>query len=122
MCAEAVWWQCHRQLIADALVARGVEARHITSARPADAHTTDVVCAHRRSARDLSGTSMRFDRPTGGRSLRPSLGFPTRMTERARFAGSVAADPGDPVRTAGFGMNLVRSLTRSAFEVRIYQI
>ena len=22
MCAEAVWWQCHRQLIADALVAR----------------------------------------------------------------------------------------------------
>jgi uncharacterized protein (DUF488 family) len=39
MCAEAVWWQCHRQLIADALVARGVETRHIMSARPADAHT-----------------------------------------------------------------------------------
>ncbi len=29
MCAEAVWWQCHRQLIADALVARGHEVRHI---------------------------------------------------------------------------------------------
>ena len=39
MCAEAVWWQCHRQLIADALVARGVEVRHIMSARPAAAHT-----------------------------------------------------------------------------------
>ena len=39
MCAEAVWWQCHRQLIADALVARGVETRHIMSARQADAHT-----------------------------------------------------------------------------------
>lgn len=31
MCAEAVWWRCHRQLIADALVARGIEVGHITS-------------------------------------------------------------------------------------------
>jgi uncharacterized protein (DUF488 family) len=29
MCAEAVWWRCHRQLVADALVARGVKVRHI---------------------------------------------------------------------------------------------
>ena len=39
MCAEAVWWQCHRQLIADALVARGVAVRHITSPKAAAAHT-----------------------------------------------------------------------------------
>jgi uncharacterized protein (DUF488 family) len=39
MCAEAVWWQCHRQLIADALVARGVGVRHIMSAASAPAHT-----------------------------------------------------------------------------------
>jgi uncharacterized protein (DUF488 family) len=38
MCAEAVWWQCHRQLIADALVARGVEVRHIVSAAPPEGH------------------------------------------------------------------------------------
>lgn len=38
MCAEAKWWQCHRQLIADALVARGVEVRHIMSPREAKAH------------------------------------------------------------------------------------
>jgi uncharacterized protein (DUF488 family) len=38
MCAEAKWWQCHRQLIADALVARDVEVRHIMSAREAPAH------------------------------------------------------------------------------------
>jgi uncharacterized protein (DUF488 family) len=38
MCAEAVWWQCHRQLIADALVARAVEVRHIMSAGPAPLH------------------------------------------------------------------------------------
>jgi uncharacterized protein (DUF488 family) len=39
MCAEAVWWRCHRQLIADALVARGIEVRHIASESSAPAHT-----------------------------------------------------------------------------------
>jgi uncharacterized protein (DUF488 family) len=29
MCAEALWWQCHRRLVADALVARGWEVEHI---------------------------------------------------------------------------------------------
>jgi len=38
MCAEAKWWQCHRQLIADALVARGFEVRHIMSIREAPRH------------------------------------------------------------------------------------
>lgn len=31
MCAEAVPWRCHRSLIADALLARGLEVREITS-------------------------------------------------------------------------------------------
>jgi uncharacterized protein (DUF488 family) len=39
MCAEAVWWRCHRQLVADALLARGVEVRHIMSAAAPAAHT-----------------------------------------------------------------------------------
>ena len=39
MCAEAVWWRCHRQLVADALVARGLEVRHISSDRAAPPHT-----------------------------------------------------------------------------------
>jgi uncharacterized protein (DUF488 family) len=37
MCAEAVWWQCHRMLLSDALVARGIDVRHIlglTSVQP----------------------------------------------------------------------------------------
>jgi len=29
MCAEGPWWRCHRQLIADALVARGWAVRHV---------------------------------------------------------------------------------------------
>jgi uncharacterized protein (DUF488 family) len=45
MCAEAVPWRCHRQLIADALLARGHEVRHITSATRADPHT---LSAHAR--------------------------------------------------------------------------
>jgi uncharacterized protein (DUF488 family) len=31
MCAEAVPWRCHRSLIADALIVRGVDVREITS-------------------------------------------------------------------------------------------
>ena len=38
MCAEAKWWQCHRQLIADALTARGIEVRHILSAGDTPVH------------------------------------------------------------------------------------
>ncbi len=29
MCSEAVWWCCHRRMIADALVARGVAIEHV---------------------------------------------------------------------------------------------
>jgi uncharacterized protein (DUF488 family) len=38
MCAESQWWRCHRQLIADALVARGIEVRHIMSRTSAPVH------------------------------------------------------------------------------------
>ncbi|QRN99580.1 DUF488 domain-containing protein [Archangium violaceum] len=38
MCAEAVRWRCHRSLVADALYARGVVARHITSRTRAAPH------------------------------------------------------------------------------------
>lgn len=38
MCAEAVPWRCHRNLISDALVARRLEVRHITSASKPSAH------------------------------------------------------------------------------------
>ena len=38
MCAEAVPWRCHRQLIADVLVVRGVEVRHVIGRGAAEAH------------------------------------------------------------------------------------
>ena len=38
MCAEAVWWRCHRSLIADYLKARGVEVLHILGANKIEPH------------------------------------------------------------------------------------
>lgn len=42
LCAEAVPWRCHRRLISDALVARGVEVRHILGPGRADPHEIDA--------------------------------------------------------------------------------
>ena len=38
MCAEAVWWHCHRALIADVLRVRGIEVIHIADATHSIAH------------------------------------------------------------------------------------
>lgn len=38
MCAEGRWQQCHRQLIADVLVVRGVEVRHIMAVAESEPH------------------------------------------------------------------------------------
>ena len=39
MCAEAVPWRCHRSLIADALLVRGLDAEEITSETRTHRHT-----------------------------------------------------------------------------------
>ena len=38
MCAEAVWWRCHRALISDFLKVRGVEVIHIVDATRTESH------------------------------------------------------------------------------------
>jgi|SRR5919106_3629415 uncharacterized protein (DUF488 family) len=38
MCAEAVWWRCHRSLISDYLKARGIEVLHILDANKVEPH------------------------------------------------------------------------------------
>lgn len=38
MCAESVWWRCHRSLVADALAAKGYTVFHIMSEKKADRH------------------------------------------------------------------------------------
>ena len=38
MCAEAVWWRCHRSLIADYLKSRGIDVMHILGANKIEPH------------------------------------------------------------------------------------
>src|SRR5436853_508248 len=38
MCAEAVWWRCHRSLISDYLKARGLEVLHILNEKKTEPH------------------------------------------------------------------------------------
>ena len=38
MCAEAVWWRCHRSLIADYLKSKGVKAIHILGIGKSEEH------------------------------------------------------------------------------------
>jgi uncharacterized protein (DUF488 family) len=38
MCSEAVWWRCHRSMIADALCVRGIEVMHILDAKHSISH------------------------------------------------------------------------------------
>ena len=38
MCAEAVWWRCHRMLLSDALVARAIDVKHILGAASVQPH------------------------------------------------------------------------------------
>ena len=38
MCAEAVWWRCHRALISDYLKVRGIDVMHILDASKSEPH------------------------------------------------------------------------------------
>jgi uncharacterized protein (DUF488 family) len=55
MCAEAVPWRCHRSLIADALLVRGVDVREITSGVRARPHTITPWAR-------VSGTALSYPR------------------------------------------------------------
>jgi uncharacterized protein (DUF488 family) len=66
MCSEAVWWRCHRSLVADALKARGIEVIHIlgpgkteihpytAAAQLADGVLSYDASPHSRAARTVS--------------------------------------------------------------------
>ncbi len=64
LCAEAVPWRCHRRLISDALVARGVEVLHILGPGHAGPHELDA------NARVLPGGRLLYAGPAGDQ---PSL-------------------------------------------------
>jgi uncharacterized protein (DUF488 family) len=53
MCSEAVPWRCHRSMVADALVARGISVLHIIGPGPAREHRLNPM-AH------LEGAVLRY--------------------------------------------------------------
>ena len=68
MCAEAVPWRCHRSLIADALLVRGIRTEDIMSPTRCQIHTLTPFAKVRGTtitypARDLTETIQRNHRP-----------------------------------------------------------
>lgn len=59
MCAEAVPWRCHRSLIADALLVRGIRTEDIMSATHRQVHTLTPFAKVRGTAITLSGRGFR---------------------------------------------------------------
>lgn len=45
MCAETLWWRCHRRLIADALTLDGFEVRHLLDKPPGTPHLVSAAAA-----------------------------------------------------------------------------
>jgi len=43
MCAELLWWRCHRRLISDLLLHRGHLVLHIQTERPAEPHALNPM-------------------------------------------------------------------------------
>ena len=62
MCAEAVPWRCHRNLISDALVSKGWQVSHILSASKVDHHTVT-------SFAKVSGERLLYPAETGQPTL-----------------------------------------------------
>lgn len=54
MCAEVLWWRCHRRLISDVLVSLGIEVLHIGAGPSAEPHRLSTP------ARLVRGT-LRYD-------------------------------------------------------------
>jgi uncharacterized protein (DUF488 family) len=62
MCSELLWWRCHRSLISDVLLARGIEVMHIagTKAPVPHAYTQPARLVEGRLGYALPGTSDLF--------------------------------------------------------------
>lgn len=73
MCAEAVPWQCHRAMIADALTVRGIRVEHIINTGPRRVHVLTPWAT-------INGTRIIYPLqvPTGGRrQVTPPAGAPS---------------------------------------------
>jgi len=56
MCAESLWWRCHRRLLADALVARGCTVNHLMAGGGQEEHRLHPAAR-------VEGERVVYDRP-----------------------------------------------------------
>ena len=56
MCAEVLWWRCHRRLIAEVVVSLGVEVIHIRDRGATEPHRLAVPARLVRGALDCSAS------------------------------------------------------------------
>ncbi|WP_437998150.1 DUF488 domain-containing protein [Sorangium sp. So ce185] len=66
MCAETLWWRCHRRLIADALVARGLAVVHLLGPGARAPHTLNPAARIDRSGRLIYDVGAQRALPLGG--------------------------------------------------------
>jgi uncharacterized protein (DUF488 family) len=71
MCAEAVWWRCHRALIADVLCVRGIDVVHIID------ETRTMMYPYTSPARILDGRLSYV--PTEGKPLARERELPSKQ-------------------------------------------
>jgi uncharacterized protein (DUF488 family) len=69
MCAEAVWWRCHRRIVADYAITRGLRVHHIFTEQEATRATRTPFA--------------RVDRRTGTLRYPPAKPRPSRARRRA---------------------------------------
>jgi uncharacterized protein (DUF488 family) len=65
MCAEAVPWRCHRSLVADALVVRGIRVLEIVGAASPKEHTLTPFARVHGTRIIYPGEQALFDPPQG---------------------------------------------------------
>ena len=60
MCAEAVPWRCHRNLLSDELVRRGIEVTHILGPNQTQKHQMNPMAVHRGDHLEYPGEQQRL--------------------------------------------------------------
>ena len=63
MCAESLWWRCHRRMLADALGAAGCDVRHVMEGGRIEAHRLSPSLR-------IEGGDLVYDVPEGQQELR----------------------------------------------------
>jgi uncharacterized protein (DUF488 family) len=87
MCAEVLWWRCHRRIVADHLLARGVPVVHLFTRRHAErARMTRFAVVARRGVVTYPAAEVTSSRAGRVRAPRTFARAPSAITPRAREA------------------------------------